>query len=83
VILHRLLALAALRWGWLALLLKARPIRVIESGEIDEKALRRANLGPNDLAEALRMEQCEAPSDVEIATLEAGGKLSVVPKRKG
>ena len=62
VILHRLLALAALRWRWLAPLLKARPIRVIDSGEIDERALRRANLGPNDLAEALRIEQCRRPA---------------------
>ena len=82
VILHRLLAWATLRWEWLARLLKARPIRIIQSGEIDEAALRRANLGRKDLDEALRMEQCVTPGDVEHATLEAGGKLSVVPKDK-
>ena len=82
VILHRLLALATLRWGSLALLLKARPIRIIDSGEVDEAAMRLATLGPKDLDEALRLEQCAGPRDVAIATLEGGGKVSVVPKRK-
>lgn len=82
VVLHRLLALATLRWGWLSLLLKARPIRIIEEGEINDRALRRANLSREDLREALRMEQFDRPSEIERATLESSGKLSVVPKRR-
>lgn len=82
VILHRLLALVTLRWGWLSSWLKARPIRVIESGAVDQDAMRRANLSSEDLDEALRMERCATPGEVEIATLEGGGKVSVVPKRK-
>lgn len=82
VVLHRLLALATLRWGWLSLLLKARPIRIIEEGEINDRALRRANLSREDLREALRMEQFDQPSEIERATLESSGKLSVVPKRR-
>ena len=81
VILHRLLALASLRWGWLAVLLKARPIRIIEGGTVDDGALRRANLSREDLTEALRMEQIADCTDVDLATLEGIGKLSVVPKK--
>lgn len=82
VVLHRLLALATLRWGWLSVLLKARPIRVIEAGEVDHRALRRANLSREDLTEALHMEQSADPREVELATLEGSGKLSVVPKKR-
>jgi uncharacterized membrane protein YcaP (DUF421 family) len=82
VILHRLLAWAAMRWGWLSVLVKARPIRVIEDGKIDEDALRRGNLTRADLVEALRMEQAADPEDVELATLEGSGTLSVVPKKR-
>src|SRR6195952_1489744 len=40
VIIHRLLAMATLRWGWLAWLVKAQPIRVIENGRIDPQPLK-------------------------------------------
>ena len=82
VILHRLLALATLHWGWLSPLLKARPIRVVEQGQVDDRALRRANLSREDLTEALRMEQVADCDDVDLATLEGSGKLSVVPKKR-
>ena len=80
VILHRLIAMASMRWGWLAWLVKARPIRVIENGQVDSAALRRANLSEDDLDEAIRMEQFELPSDVRLGTLEGSGKLSIIPK---
>ena len=81
VVLHRVLALATMRWGWLSWLVKARPIRVITDGQVDHRALRRANLCDADLHEAIRMEQFDGPDKVAIATLEGSGKLSVVPKR--
>jgi uncharacterized membrane protein YcaP (DUF421 family) len=81
VVLHRVLALGAMRWGWLSWLVKARPIRVVTNGKIDRQALRRANLCESDLNEAIRMEQFDGPGEVAIATMEGGGKLSVVPKR--
>ncbi|MBO9711735.1 YetF domain-containing protein [Sphingomonas sp.] len=80
VVLHRLLAYASMRWGWLAVLVKSRPIRVIADGVVDARAMRRANLSEEDLLEAIRSEQLADPADVEAATLEGSGKLSVVPK---
>lgn len=82
VILHRLLAWATMHSGWLSLLVKARPIRIVEDGEIDARALRRANFSRDDLIEALRMEQSAGPEEVELATLEGSGKVSVVPKKR-
>ena len=82
VIIHRLLALGSMRWRWLAWLVKARPIRIITDGKVDAHAMRRANLCEADLHEAMRLEQCDSPDKVAIATLEGGGKLSVVPKRR-
>ena len=81
VVLHRLLAMATMRWGWLSWLVKARPVRVITDGRVDPRALRRANMSEEDLREAIRMEQFADPDDVAIATMEGGGKFSVVPKR--
>jgi len=83
VVLHRLLALASMRWGALAWLVKSRPIQVVKDGEVDAQALRRANLSEDDLHEAIRMEQCEHPSDLRLATLESSGKVSVIPKQPG
>jgi len=81
VILHRLLAWATVRWTWLAPLVKARPITVIRGGAIDDRAMRRANLSDADLHEAIRLEQAADPSDVELATVEGSGKVSVVRRR--
>jgi uncharacterized membrane protein YcaP (DUF421 family) len=81
VLLHRLLALASMRWELLSWLIKARPIRIIESGRIYEKALRRANLSVDDLHEAIRSEQAESPADVKLATVEGSGKVSVIHRK--
>jgi uncharacterized membrane protein YcaP (DUF421 family) len=78
VVLHRLLAMASMRWGALPWLIKSRPIVVIRDGQIDEHALRRANLSPSDLREAIRLEQAENPADVRLATVEGSGKVSVI-----
>jgi len=82
VIIHRLVAVATLRWNWLSWLVKERPIRIIEEGRIDKDAMRRANLSEEDLREAIRLEQVADPSDVELATAEAGGKVSVVRSKQ-
>jgi len=78
VVLHRVLAMATMRWGVLAWLVKARPVRLIADGKVDAAALRRANLSDDDLHEAIRMEQAEQPGDVKLAMLEGSGKVSVV-----
>jgi uncharacterized membrane protein YcaP (DUF421 family) len=83
VVLHRAVAYATLRWSWLAEALKVRPTPLIREGAVDEAALRRHGLSRDDLLEGLRLEQVDDPADVRLATLEGGGRISVVPRRKG
>ena len=80
VVLHRLLAMATLRWNVVARLFKGVPVVLVRDGVVDEDALRRHAISRADLAEGLRMEQAADAKDVSLATLEAGGTISVVPK---
>lgn len=82
-VLHRLVAMSSLRWSWLADLVKARPVVLVEHGDVDERALKRHGLSQADLAEGLRLEQAASPAEVERATLEANGRISVLPKPRG
>jgi uncharacterized membrane protein YcaP (DUF421 family) len=82
VVLHRLLAMATLRWSPLARLMKGAPVTLVRDGVADEAAMRRHAIGRADLAEGLRMEQIDGIEAVRLATLEAGGKISVVPRSR-
>jgi uncharacterized membrane protein YcaP (DUF421 family) len=82
VVLHRLLAMATLRWSPLARLMKSAPVTLVRDGVADEAAMRRHAIGRADLAEGLRMEQVDGIEAVGLATLEAGGKISVVPRSR-
>ncbi|HJV40535.1 DUF421 domain-containing protein [Caulobacter sp.] len=81
VVLHRLIAMATLRWSALTQLFKGAPVRLVQDGIVDRPAMRRHAISQADLEEGLRMEQVEAIEDVRLATLEAGGKISVVRRR--
>jgi uncharacterized membrane protein YcaP (DUF421 family) len=83
VVLHRLLAMATLRWNLLSRILKSTPAVLVRDGVVDEKALIRHGLSRADLLEGLRLEQVEKPQDVRLATLEGAGRISVVPKAEG
>lgn len=82
VVLHRLVAMATIRANILSKFVKGSPRVVIRDGVIDRPAMRRHDLSEDDLLEGVRMEQVENVEDVALATIERGGKISVVPKRK-
>jgi uncharacterized membrane protein YcaP (DUF421 family) len=82
VVASRLLQMATLHWGPLANLLKGYPVVLVRDGIMDAKAMRRHGVSDADLAEGLRMEQRERLQDVRLATLEGGGKISVVPRNR-
>jgi uncharacterized membrane protein YcaP (DUF421 family) len=82
VVLHRIIASLTLHWGPLSWLTKARPIEIVRDGVVDERQMRRAGLSRGDLYEALRMEQAASPGDAALATLEASGKVSVIPRKR-
>jgi uncharacterized membrane protein YcaP (DUF421 family) len=80
VVASRLLELATLHWGPLASLLKGRPVVLVRDGIMDPKAMHRHGISEGDLAEGMRLEQREKLQDVRLATLEGGGKISIVPR---
>jgi uncharacterized membrane protein YcaP (DUF421 family) len=80
-LLHRLAMMAAYRWPRLCAWMKPSAVVLVRDGVLDRAAAARYAITGADLAEGLRMEQVERIEDVRLATLEAGGKISVVPKR--
>lgn len=56
------------------------PSIVIYDGHINEKEMSRQRFNLNDLLEELRINNCHDISDVAVAIIETGGKLSVIPK---
>ncbi len=81
VVLHRLVAMATVRWNPLASFVKGCPMVLIRDGEVDERAMLRHDISTADLMEGLRMEQVRCIDDVALATIERGGKISVIPRK--
>ncbi|MGZ3274122.1 MAG: DUF421 domain-containing protein [Caulobacteraceae bacterium] len=82
VVASRLLAIATLRWSFLASWIKCSPVVLVRDGVMDLRAMHANGISEADLAEGMRMEQSETLQDVRLATLEGGGKISVVPKQR-
>jgi uncharacterized membrane protein YcaP (DUF421 family) len=80
VVLHRLVAMATVRSNVLAKFVKGTATVVVREGVIDRDAMRSHQLSDDDLLEGLRMEQTPSVEKVALATVERGGKISVVPK---
>lgn len=78
VVLHRALAMATLRWDWLAGWVKGTPTVLVRDGKPDRKAMVRHGISHADLLEGLRLQQVEDPRQARLATLENSGRISVV-----
>ena len=83
VALHRALAMASMRWSLLGKLIKGSPAVLVRKGQVDTEALRRHGLSKDDLLEGIRLKNLASAEDVELATIEGGGQISVVPRKKG
>ena len=80
-LLHRLLALACLRWRQVEDLVSGREIELVRDGHIDETAMRRALLTERNLAEALRQKLgARQINEVKLALLERDGSITVIGK---
>ncbi|GGJ97730.1 UPF0702 transmembrane protein YkjA [Lentibacillus kapialis] len=64
-----------LRW-----LLIASPTVLIKNGDIDEKGLRKSKVTTSELLSTLREKGYTDPKNVELATMEDTGRISVIPK---
>lgn len=80
VILHRLLAMATLRWNVIAKVLKCAPTPLVQDGKPDRQTMDRHGIAMADLEEGLRLEQVRRCEEVELAMLEPSGRISVVRK---
>lgn len=81
VVLHRLLARASYRWPAFARLIKGPAVVLLREGVPDQRAMRKHGISDADLAESLRMENVEHPDEAHLATMEDGGKISVLKRR--
>ncbi|MBW3112407.1 DUF421 domain-containing protein [Bacillus sp. MCCB 382] len=64
-----------LRW-----LLITTPTVLVRNGDIDEKGLRKARITTDELLGTLREKGYATVKDIEMATMENMGKVSVIPK---
>ena len=63
-------------------LLEGKPVLLVHDGELQHAAIRANGLDESDLREAARLSHgLEKMEDVRQATLERGGKISIVPWR--
>ncbi|MGH0944944.1 DUF421 domain-containing protein [Bacillus mycoides] len=61
-------------------LLTNSPTVLIRGGDIDEKGLKTARMNIEELLGALRTKGFTSISDIELATMEESGEISVIPK---
>lgn len=64
-------------------IIEGAPVVIARNGKLFEKVLRRELVSNSDFEEALRMNNIEDVSEVELALLETNGSISVVPKERG
>jgi len=83
VALHRMLCMLTYRFPALGRLVKGDEQIVVKQGHMDETILRENHISQKDLLEELRLNGKVADvKDVETATIERSGEISVIPKEK-
>lgn len=80
VFLETVLSLVSLKSGKARRAINGRPAIVINRGRIDQSALRRLRMTPDDLLEGLRQEGIFDLTTVQYAIIETNGQLSVLKK---
>ncbi|MDA8451956.1 DUF421 domain-containing protein [Acidovorax sp. NCPPB 3859] len=79
---HVVLARATFRFPWLAHLVDGRPQTLVDNGRVDRLLMRRELLSAEDLAAALRAGGCLHLHEVERATIETNGQITVVLRER-
>lgn len=64
-------------------IVEGAPVVIARNGKLFERMLQRELISTSDFEEALRMNNLEDISEVEIALLETNGSISVVPRQRG
>lgn len=61
-------------------LLEPEPLILVEDGKVIEKNLRKERMTAEEIASEARLQQIASLDDVQWAVLEAGGRVSFIPK---
>ena len=81
VLLHRLVAMASLRWPWFESLVSGDKRELMKDGRLDDDEMRKGLITRRDLDEAVRKKSGNESSPLERAVLERDG--SITAKIKG
>jgi uncharacterized membrane protein YcaP (DUF421 family) len=82
VLLHRLVALASIRWNWVEDMVNGHTIVLVRNGRVDEQAMREALVTREDLDRSMREQIASSDlAQVRRAILEKNGHLSIVRRR--
>ena len=77
VVLHRLVAMASVRWPWFESLISGDKRVLVHGGRRDEAEMRKALITPRDLDEAMRKRTGDEAVPLERAVLERDGEITV------
>ena len=79
---HVALSNLTYRIRWLERLIDGRQRVLVQDGKVDEALMQRELLSPSDLEAALRAGGCLHAHEVERATIETNGDITVVLKKR-
>jgi uncharacterized membrane protein YcaP (DUF421 family) len=79
VLLHRLFALGAYASHAFGILVKGKPVVIVENGRMDRRNMRVNHITQHDLEEDMRLDaEIEDPSKIKIARVERSGDISFI-----
>ena len=82
VLLHRLFALGAYASHAFGILVKGKPVVIVENGRINRNNMRVNHITEHDLQEDMRLDaQIEDLSDIKVARVERSGDISFIKAR--
>lgn len=79
---HVALSQLTYRFSWLERLIDGQPRVLVRDGTVDDELMASERLSPSDLQAALRAGGCLHTHEVERATIEVNGTITVVLKKR-
>lgn len=80
---HVVLAQLTFRFAWMERLIDGKPQVLVQQGQVNADLMRQELLSKDDLEAALRASGCLHLHEVERATIETNGQITVVLRRRG
>ncbi|KRD26574.1 MULTISPECIES: DUF421 domain-containing protein [Acidovorax] len=80
---HVVLAQLTFRFAWMERLIDGTPQVLVQQGQVNAELMRKELLSTDDLEAALRASGCLDLHEVERATIETNGQITVVLRRRG